>query len=106
MNFQYATERSRKIGRQKLADKCDEFILALLLDKGELEKSEPAKQSFLARATALPQAFGKTLSMTRCDTKISLIASGKSFAACCHQSRDWNVRVSATDLHPGPRHNN
>lgn len=58
MNFQYATEKSRKIGKQKLAGKCDEFILALLLDKGELEKSEPAKQSFLAR-TALPQTFGK-----------------------------------------------
>lgn len=59
MNFQYGTERSRKVGRQKLAGKCDEFIFALLLDKGQMEKSEPAKQSFLARRTALPQTFGK-----------------------------------------------
>lgn len=61
MNFQYVTERSRKIGRQKLAGKCDEFILVLMLDKGELEKSEPAKQSFLARKTSLPQTFGKNI---------------------------------------------
>lgn len=39
------------------------------------------------------RSLEKTLSMTRCDTKISLIASGKSFAARCHQSRDWNVSL-------------
>lgn len=35
------------------------LFFALLLDKGQMEKSEPAKQSFLARRTVLPQTFGK-----------------------------------------------
>jgi len=47
----------------------------------------------------------KALCMTRCDTKLILVASGKSFTACYHQSGDWNVPVSATDLHLGLRRN-
>lgn len=59
MNFQYATEKLRKIGRQKLAGKDDKFVLALLLAKGELEKPETARQSFLAGRTDLSHSFGK-----------------------------------------------
>ena len=64
MNFQYANEKSREVGRQKLAGKDDKFILALLLAKGELEKPETARQSFLAGRTDLSHTFGKS---TLCD---------------------------------------
>lgn len=60
MNFQCANEKSRKIGRQKLAGKDDKFILALLLAKGELEKLETARQSFLARKIDRSHTFGKS----------------------------------------------
>lgn len=60
MNFQYANEKSGKIGRQKLAGKDDKFILALVLAKGELEKPETARQNFLARRTDLSHTFGKS----------------------------------------------
>lgn len=38
MNFQSANEKSRKIGRQKLAGKYDKFVLAFLSARGGLEK--------------------------------------------------------------------
>lgn len=107
MNFQYANEKCRKIGKKKLAGKDDKFILALPLAKGDLEKPETARLCVLPGKENWPISYLWKKHSAWLDVlqKSFSLHLGNHFAACYHHSGDWNVPTSATDLHPEPRHN-